>query len=288
MTYVVSQDICRLLSAWAQPRGFQVPDGELMREIRASLKQSLMAIFGANKVDMLPAEMISAGIHSLTEDLSLTLASLERAYHHGAVHDLALNRTVDEQLQDRGISHRFGSQPLEHQIQAIAASGIRELALVDDVIFSGKGLLSIINLLAMSGIRVPIVITGIAVGAGCDRLKRHGIEVRHVVYYSDVRDEVCERDFFPGVPLSGRSLSGARRDVGVPYIEPFGKPTEWASIPEHHSSSFSRNCLQQTVRLWEEIERLSERAVCCCDLERLPLGAPHDGTRFAEYLHGLN
>jgi len=252
------------------------------------MKRELERIFGANNVDVIRAEVIASGLQRLTEDLALPLVSLERSYHDDAAHHLHVNRTVDEQLTDRGISHRFGSEPLERQVEDIAQSGAKEVALVDDVIFSGQGLLSMIQLLALSGVRVPIVVAGVAIGKGKGRLESHGLEVRHVVYYSEVIDEVCERDFCPGVPLSGRSLHGARRDIGVPYIKPFGQPALWASIPASQETVFSRHCLNITGDLWEAIGQESGRGVRCCDLERLPLGAPHDETPFVEYLRGLN
>ena len=41
-----------------------------------------------------------------------------------------------------------------------------------------------------------------------------------------------------------------------PYFKPYGNPCERASIPEEYEKEFSKNCLERSIYLWEEIEKL--------------------------------
>lgn len=134
--------------------------------------------------------------------------------------------------------------------------------------------------------RVRLICAGIGVTKGLWRLQQLNYEVRCVRQYESVIDEVCERDFYPGVPLSGRTLFGAK-NVGVPYLLPFGKPGEWASMPTNWQVPFSAFCIQQTIRLFKEIERHSQRIVTCSDLGRLVVRLPQDGQRFVNELYAL-
>lgn len=121
---------------------------------------------------------------------------------------------------------------------------------------------------------------------GIHRINQSKRTVRYIRRYEEVIDEVCERDFYPGVPFSGRLLVN-HENVGVPYLLPFGHPGKWASIPDRWQVSFSGFCLQQTIRLFEEIERCSDRMVGCSELGRMVATLPRDGTRFVEALRAL-
>jgi hypothetical protein len=108
-----------------------------------------------------------------------------------------------------------------------------------------------------------------------------GKEVHCVRFYEDVIDEVCERDFYPGVPMSGRLLAGVG-NWGAPYIKPFGNPEKWASIPSEHVADFSWLCLENAVALFETIEQLSGRSVHIEDLDRRIVGLPESGEYTAQ------
>ena len=117
-----------------------------------------------------------------------------------------------------------------------------------------------VRLLKRMHIQVPCVCVGIGIAGGVRKLQALGCAVRCVRFYEAVIDEVCERDFYPGIPLSGR-LVAKSSNVGMPYILPFGRPKEWATIPEEWHRELSRFCLTQTIRLFTEIERHSGKIV---------------------------
>ena len=164
-------------------------------------------------------------------------------------------------------------------------SGVHEVALVDDVIFSGTVLERIINLLSRINIQVPIICAGIGIGEGINRIKATKRQVRCVRTYEKVIDEVCERDFYPGVPLSGRLLAGGE-NIGIPYLLPFGNPESWASIPSQQAANFSKFCLRQTISLFDEIERGSDKQVFCRNLGRKVIGLPMDA-RYTDALRKI-
>ena len=120
-------------------------------------------------------------------------------------------------------------------------------------------------------------------GEGTEKLTDAGYTVQCVRAYSEVIDEICERDFYPGVSLSGRLLVG-NENIGLPYVLPFGNAEKWASIPTEWQEPFSQFCIQQTIRLFKAIEHCSGRIVRCCDLARKVIFLPIGSTRYIEEL----
>lgn len=144
---------------------------------------------------------------------------------------------------------------------------IGSIALLDDVIFSGADMVKddgtgICQKLEKLGSPVRKIITGIGIGEGVDRLRNAGIEVECVKEYSQVEDEICKRDFFACVPMSGRMLVDKDGVIwSAPYFKPFGNPQKWASIPESAATEFSKFALKQSILLWQKVESLSQATI---------------------------
>ena len=51
-----------------------------------------------------------------------------------------------------------------------------------------------------------------------------------------------------------------------PYFKPYGNPCERASIPEEYEKEFSKNCLERSIYLWEEIEKLKKQKIVMKEL----------------------
>jgi hypothetical protein len=293
--YVVSEDIHILLEEWAKKTGFISPSREFFNQLRKEMEKYLSRIFGVDNVDMVSADELARGIKKFLQKKGLPAISMDRVYYRTNP-EIQITRAVDEALNDLGVAPRFGAPPLREQYTAIARKYKgKEIALIDDVLFSGKSLMSIIRSLEAEGIKVSVVIVGIAIGKGIKKVKEETtIEILTVRYYAEVIDEICERDFYPGVPLSGRTVINMPMDVGVPYLYPFAinqkgesKLEEWASIPKEKQKDFSIFGLEQAIRLWEEIESLSRRIVKCNYLERVPLGlhrSPYYNSRLVDCL----
>ena len=77
-----------------------------------------------------------------------------------------------------------------------------------------------------------------------------------------MEDEICKRDFFACVPMSGRMLIDNEGVVwSAPYFKPFGDPQKWASIPESAVAEFSKFALKQSILLWQKVEDLSQATI---------------------------
>lgn len=281
--YVVSGDIGGLLADWALATGFSPPSAAYLENQRTEFSLFMNGIFPT--FEFVPEKELREGIALLVAGCGLPAVSLDRAYFPTAW-PLDLTRAVDADGRDRGLVRRPASPPLLRQFRDLAAAGLGEVVLVDDVLFSGSLLVRVIRDLGRLGLRVRVVCIGVGVGCGLGRLRSDGIEVRCLREYSAVIDEICERDFYPGVPFSGRLLFGSA-DVGRPYLRPFGDPGRWASVPDPWVRPFSEFCLRQTVDLFGEIGRISGRPVRCVDLGRPVFSLPQDDTSFVEALRRL-
>jgi len=230
-----------------------------------------VSIFG-DVVEIVGYEDLKSGLDALSAKSAYPVVSLDRAYVDDATSNVSmfvdLTRWVDQDLNDLGLHGRDGhpyarsqnSNPLFHN-----GIGDRPIVLADDVIFSGENLAQDIDYLRQLRNPVMRVIAGIGVREGVAKIEATGVPVTCVRRYSNVIDEVCERDFYAGVPLSGRTVQDTRQPAraswSAPYFEPFGRPDAWASIPPERAAEFSRFCLLQSIKLWEAVEQASGKPI---------------------------
>ena len=100
-----------------------------------------------------------------------------------------------------------------------------------------------------------------------------------MLVYKQVIDEICERDVRVGSPYSGRSVVSDSDPIeGAPYLYPFGKPTEWASIPTDQALDFSLFCLSQSLQLWAKIEQLSGQKIATQQIARPVFRLPQNAS----------
>src|SRR5581483_387016 len=199
---------------------------------------------------------------------------------------LTMTRTVDSTGQDRGLRRRDNSPTLLRQVRSLNKLKSEEIALFDDVGFSGDMLVKLVSILSKMEISVSTVFLGIGIGEALEKLRQSKIDVQTVRSYQDVIDEICERDFYLGVPQSGRTYANDPTK-GFPYILPFGNPEKWASIPTENQLEFSLFCIQQSIDLFEAIERKSGRIVRCSDIQKKIVGMPEGEQRFVDELYNV-
>ncbi len=271
-TYVVSADIYLLLKNWAYQKDFRLPSEEFFTELRSEFSDYFRQIFP--DFILLSEKDIVKGLSEILSTINLPIISLDPVYIKSPL-SLSISRTVDVNGKDCGLSQRLGSPPLIKQFRTLSLSKVKEVILVDDVIFSGAMLERIIRMLAKINIRVSLVCAGVGILEGVKRLSEGKIPVKCVYTFDEVIDEVCERDFYPGVPLSGRKIIGLEK-LSAPYIIPFGNPEIWASIPKNKVQDFSRFCLKQSISLFKEIEKISNKEVLCQDLDSQIIYLPKD------------
>lgn len=262
--YVVSADLSLL---WKRAAGIDLPKYSLQR-FRSQGSKMLESIFGA--CDWIQEDELVDSLQCLLDSNDLPVVSLDRVYAPSD-REMSITRLVDENGSDAGYGSRDGSAlDLSQTVRGIAERlPAKEVVLVDDVLFSGSMCAHIIGLFREHGVRVPRVYAGVAIQEGVWRMQSVGCEVYAVRTYEEVIDEVCERDFMPGAPLSGRTVKGFV-NTGAPYLQPFGNPVAWASIPKEYARSFSSNFLHLSADIYREMQTR------CSELPRGVFGLTED------------
>jgi hypothetical protein len=282
--YIVSEDIHLLLKGWTKGRGFTLPPRSFFITLREEFSNYMKQIFKG--FEMVSEEELSLGLQKLVQgNHSLTLLAIDRVYCQPDLR-FEITRLIDSQGHERGIGRRPGASSIIDWLIILQKEKIKKVALVDDVIFSGHSLAVLITLLQLAEIQVPLVYAGISVRKGIERLESLGVKVSCVRTYQKLIDQVCQRDFYPGVPFCGRTLIGGN-NIGIPYLLPFGNPLKWASIPIKWQGPLSRFCYKQTIKLFETIEHYSKRTVLCQDLDRKIISFPTDSTPYLSCLREI-
>ncbi len=281
--YVVSADIYLLLKQWAATRGFNLPPAHFFAAIRQESIRFMSGIFP--QFELVGEETLQTGIAEIMTQQNLPTISIDRVYSEPNFR-IDSSRLYDEDLERVGYGYRDGTPNENWGLDEIKAAGIREAVLIDDVVYFGKGAVKAINRLKDINVKVRVVCCGIGIKSGIDVVEKEKVKVICVRRYDDVIDEICERDFYPGVPFSGMTLVHGQ-NTGIPYLLPLGKPNDWASIPDKDQLACSRFFLGQTIKLFEAIGAVSGRQVLCSDLERKVFRLPKDGTGFVEELKCL-
>lgn len=136
----------------------------------------------------------------------------------------------------------------------------KEILLADDVVFSGNVLKNIINKFNKLKIQVVGIITSICTEEAYyyfNSTLKYGMKSNYIMT-ADVIDQICERDFYFGIAGSGIMISTKNGLYKAPYFKPYGNPYERASIPIEYEKYFSKGCLERSIYLWEEIDRLKK------------------------------
>lgn len=151
----------------------------------------------------------------------------------------------------------------------LKASGQKQIVLADDVVFSGSVLRNVINQFKGNNIEVIGIRSCISTVDSYDYFNDKlplGLACGYLLG-KDTIDQICERDFYYGIAQSGISVRNSSGKIyKAPYFKPYGNPVERASIPPEYESIFSNGCIDRSINLWAEIERLSNRKVFMRDL----------------------
>lgn len=278
--YVISADSRGLLKTWARKNKLAVPNDAYFQGMLKDLENTLRQYFA--EVDIVPEEFLREGLSGFVRNSALPVVSLDRAYVNRKQANLSgfidVTRTVDGNLNNTGIGSRALEITLERQIdQLVAQQTGGVFNLLDDVIFEGKTMLQLVEKLRSKGVVVDTVFSGITIREGQDLLEQNGVRVKSLLVYDQVIDEICQRDFVVGAPYSGRSVVNGKGEMeGAPYVYPFGKPVEWASIPAEKAEDFSLFALAQALQLWIKTEQLSGRKISTKEIAKPVFGLPEN------------
>jgi hypothetical protein len=263
---------------------FTPPSAKFMAHLRKNFISTMREIFP--QFVFLREQVLKKNLTRIIARYNLPLVTLDKVYTEGGFH-LELSRAVNEKFEDMGILERAGKLPLNKQIDHIVEClNYPEIVLADDVIFEGNAMCYAIDHFKKRGVAVRAVCVGVGIRDGLEKVNSLVDSVDCVYAFDRVIDEICERDFYPGAPLSGRTLAW-QDNVGLPYIIPFGLPEKWASLPRDNVQAFSSFCIVQTIALFREIEKRSKKVVRCCDLPRKVYGLPAGNERYVNVLQRL-
>lgn len=276
--YVVSADSRGLMKSWARENQLTLPNDAYFQGMLKDLEATLRQYF--SEVDIVPEDFLRQGLNGLIKSSPAPVVSLDRAYispkQSNLIGFLDATRTVDSNLNNTGLGSRALEITLERQIGQLAAKQTgKVIALADDVIFEGKTMLQLVQKLRSKGVAVDAIYSGITIKEGKELLELNGIRVDSLIVYDQVIDEICERDFVVGSPYSGRSVVNDKGITeGAPYLYPFGKPIEWASIPPEEAINFSLFALSQSLQLWAKTEQLSRKSIPTQQVAKPVFGLP--------------
>ena len=322
--YLVSGDLRAIVSRWIGDNGpFYLPDKQVFEKLQAALVAKLTEIMQPRDIDVvyLPWDYLKTGMLVLiTKHASdCPIISLDNVYVEKGVADIYFdtNRIVKWSKHDSvedwfkgwteiGRGSRTSALGIAAQIDRIVNQGRikrmqdKRVVVVDEGTWTLQSLVAFQKLLTEFDIRVEKFIVGIEIRPGNETEAEEEVLGRPFFWVEkyareDVVDWVGERDFFPGVGLSGRKLgekvegefaSKTMREhyyavpmegnYGAPYLLPLGDPVAWASIPRESAKGFSLACLDLTIQLYQSIEAETKRItknptrIRVKDLERPP------------------
>lgn len=294
--YVVSEDIGILLAKWATEKNFTLPSDDFLANLRRAMLAKLKDIFYEKNcaINWEKENNLMRFVRDFKPRSKYNIC-LDKVYAvKFADFQLDISRLVDTDLNDTGLGSSALKGNIDEQLLKFnlwsKKDATNNLVLVDDVIFSGEGMVEIIKKIENLGGKVTDILASIIIRNGFDTILQAfpNIYFTSYVFYEDVVDEVCERDFYAGIPYSGRLIGknglSIAPETGAPYFAPFGNAEKWASIPKDRVADWSKFCLKQSIKLWEEIEKVSGKPVFSNDLTRRPRFIPNDNSRFVEQL----
>ena len=189
---------------------------------------------------------LRSGLENIALKSSLPIISLDDRYIRNAASFIGISRGVDSNLNDVSYVPRVGYPSINEQLSAIPSLG-KEIIVVDDVLFSGEMIRWLADSLKSRGVTIRALLCGVAIQEGISKLLSKDIDVEAVQSFVEVEDEICERDFAV-VPGSGRRIEN--RETNSLYFDPtYGRPSQWASIPQDTAEDFAYNTYENAARL---------------------------------------
>jgi hypothetical protein len=284
--YVVSSDVRGLMGKWGVETGYQVPSDDFFQGVTNNLHAVLEGYFPGG-IEIIDEARLKNGINRLAaqrehlgyvrHDLPIPIISLDRAYVDHTTPNilghLDITRGVDDGLNDIGLMPRPDARDVKSQLDHFRSDYDFPVILLDDVIFTAGGMHWLIEELAKRNRTVVKIIAGIGIRSEGFQALRNLVDVECVREYDGVVDEVCQRDFIAGVPMSGRTVYHSSGEISsAPYFKPFGDAEKWASIPGDKIDEFSDFCMDTSIEVFRRVEHESGRSVSTSSISRLPTG----------------
>ncbi len=276
-TYVVTYDVASRLQAF-RPKTLKIPrpDDQLFERFHMGLFLKIQQALPGINIDTIEMselrrkiwEQVNARITDLDQQAVLsTCPEIADSNPKSEGLLLNINRLFNTDGQLIGHGPRPGFEPLEKQYDDLAKRiAGRSVVLIEDGAFSGGTLRSVLHELNSRGITV----TAIIIGFCCTRAKfvlgqffKGELVIVHPI--ENLLDWIPDHDLIPFIPNCGRVLGVASThgfmpvrstegfSYAYPYILPFGKIEEWASLPIEGARDLSRLCLDTSIELYGRV-----------------------------------
>jgi hypothetical protein len=272
MKYFVSQDVGLILKGnnsfeclGAEDARKRPSYDDTISKVREDLKTDLENIFPDDDIVIIPEQEMLRTARSQIKNCRLPIVSMDRVYAGGNNADITKYLEITRDGAGGYISrNRNGvAEPLDIVIRKLCGElkNEKHIAILDDVLYSGETMLKVVNEFKKNGVQVDQILVGLAKDEASTLYKSEGIDLQAGRIMTNLRDELCERDFFFGVPHSGTQIGGT---VTEPYFLPFSaglndkgenKMEGKTSIPPLNQIEFSQNCIKRSLNLWQDIER---------------------------------
>ncbi len=277
---VFSNDIIRILNGYNAldfnylNNGMIVPDNDFISEIRKDFYLDAKRVFNG-KVTIINEDDMLNETYDVIKDIinKYPIISLDKVYLKPDKNVFFLdctrldgsNKIVSRNNPDVSLDVNINIKNLACYFKKI---GISEIILFDDVVFSGGVLQTIIEefnkyQIQVIGIR-SLISTYKSYVKFNDQLP-YGLKCSYLLD-NNVIDQICERDFYFGIVQGGILVLKNNLKYKSYYFKPFGNPVVRASVPKEQEKDFSLGCISRSIKLWEEINRKSNKEFYVSDL----------------------
>ena len=250
-------------------KGIIIPDDNFIRNIRMNFYNIMKDVYDTNVVIVTEKEMKDA-MESIVEEYKgkYPIVSMDQIYidcDNKDIYSLDVTRvTGSKEMVSR--ADPLDKDSVRKQVSKIAnmlkANKQDSIILLDDVIFSGSVIDYISKLFSEYNIKVIGAGAAISSNEAYNRFSTLDKKVKcEFLMMNNVIDEICERDFFYGIPQSGMVKVENGIAFKAPYVLPFGDPVARASCPESKKGYLSKELIQLSLMFWEETQRLSNKII---------------------------
>jgi hypothetical protein len=314
-TYLLVLDLPEIMEAYERV-GLQLPDVAFFKGRQQCLTTRLQETIPDCSLETIESNRLMNKIASLLHDLllvtpeSVVISTVSAIASKTGGRCLQVNRLVDPTGKMLGLGARPGNYSLHSQFAEIKGClEKRPVILVEDGSFSGSTMKSMIEICNGMHIEVKHLVIGFLFPEARENILKTFPKVKDVHCWREENfvDWVPDHDFYPFVPNSGRVVGFSYNShhmpvylhsglsLCMPYILPYGKPVEWASVPKESACGFSLFCVREAITMFEEMERLNgritlESLIGTYPHVSLPVSDdekefPHINTRILDILH---
>jgi hypothetical protein len=297
--------------------GLHVPDVAFFKERQSRLVATIQECIPECLLEVIEANKLANNIASLLHDLLLAtpevvvISTVSGVASRMNGHCLQVNRLVDSTGKMLGVGARPGNGSLRNQFGEIRnCLDKRPVILVEDGSFSGGTMRYMLEICKGLHIDVKHLVIGFLFPSARENILKVFPEIKEIRCWKegDFLDWMPDHDFYPFVPNAGKVVGFSYNShhipvylhnglsLCMPYVLPYGKPVEWASVPKEMACGFSLFCVRETIAMFEEMESLNKQKITLesligtyphvslpvCDDER---EFPHIETRILDILH---